>query len=61
MATITLHDNEIHTHGDLPRVGSKAPDFRLTDKDLSDVSIVEWTGRKKLLSIFPSVDTPVCA
>ena len=61
MATITLHDNEIHTSGDLPRIGSKAPDFRLTDKDLSDVSIVEWTGRKKLLSIFPSVDTPVCA
>ena len=61
MATITLHDNEIHTRGDVPRVGAKAPDFLLTDKDLSDVSIVEWTGRKKLLSIFPSIDTPVCA
>jgi thiol peroxidase len=61
MATITLHDNEIHTRGDLPRIGAKAPDFSLTDKNLSNVSIVEWTGRKKLLSIFPSVDTPVCA
>ncbi|UCC13654.1 MAG: thiol peroxidase [Gammaproteobacteria bacterium] len=61
MATITLHDNEIHTSGDLPRVGSKAPDFTLTDGDLNDVSLGQWVGKKKLLSIFPSVDTPVCA
>lgn len=61
MATITLHDNEIHTNGDLPRVGSKAPDFTLTNGDLNDVSLGEWVGKKKLLSIFPSVDTPVCA
>lgn len=61
MATITLHDNEIHTSGDLPRVGSKAPDFTLTNGDLNDVSLGEWVGKKKLLSIFPSVDTPVCA
>ena len=59
MATITLHDNEIHTGGDLPRVGAKAPDFLLTDSALSDVSISEWTGRKKLMSIFPSIDTPL--
>ncbi|MDH3915591.1 MAG: thiol peroxidase [Chromatiales bacterium] len=61
MATITLHDNEIHTSGDLPKVGSKAPDFTLTDGDLNDVSLGQWVGKKKLLSIFPSVDTPVCA
>lgn len=61
MATITLHDNEIHTSGDLPRVGSKAPDFTLTNGDLNDVSLGDWVGKKKLLSIFPSVDTPVCA
>ena len=61
MATITLHDNEIHTSGDLPKVGSKAPDFTLTNGDLNDVSLGEWVGKKKLLSIFPSVDTPVCA
>jgi thiol peroxidase len=61
MATITLRGKEIHTAGELPRVGSKAPDFTLTDKDLRDVSLGEWTGRKKLLSIFPSIDTPVCA
>src|SRR5262245_21682305 len=61
MATITLRGKEIHTAGELPRVGSKAPDFTLTDKDLRDVGLSEWTGRKKLLSIFPSIDTPVCA
>jgi thioredoxin-dependent peroxiredoxin len=61
MATITLQGNEFHTAGELPRVGSKAPDFTLTDRDLNDVSLSRWMGRKKLLSIFPSVDTPVCA
>jgi thiol peroxidase len=61
MATITLHDNEIHTAGEMPRIGSKAPDFTLTDADLNDVGLSRWTGKKKLLSIFPSIDTPVCA
>jgi thioredoxin-dependent peroxiredoxin len=61
MATITLQGNEFHTAGELPRVGSKAPDFTLTDRDLNDVSLSRWMGRKKLLSIFPSVDTAVCA
>jgi thiol peroxidase len=61
MATITLRGKDIHTSGDVPRVGSKAPDFTLTDTDLRDVGLSEWTGRKKLLSIFPSIDTPVCA
>ncbi len=61
MATITLHDNQIHTAGDLPKVGSKAPDFTLTDSDLNDVGLSRWTGKKKLLSVFPSIDTPVCA
>jgi thiol peroxidase len=61
MATITLHNNEIHTAGELPRIGSKAPDFTLTDADLNDVGLSRWTGKKKLLSIFPSIDTPVCA
>lgn len=61
MATITLKGNEIHTAGELPRVGSKAPDFTLTDRDLNDVSLSRWMGKKKVLSIFPSIDTPVCA
>lgn len=61
MATITLQGNEIHTAGEFPRVGSKAPDFKLTDRDLNDVALSRWMGKKKLLSIFPSIDTPVCA
>ncbi|MEO0973612.1 MAG: redoxin family protein, partial [Pseudomonadota bacterium] len=61
MATITLSGNEIHTSGELPKVGARAPDFTLTDKNLSDVGLAEFEGRRKLLNIFPSVDTPVCA
>lgn len=61
MATITLKGNEIHTAGEFPRVGSKAPDFTLTGTDLNDLSLSRWMGKKKLLSIFPSIDTPVCA
>src|SRR5262249_25143369 len=61
MTTITLRGKEIHTVGELPRVGSKAPDFTLTDKDLRDVGLSEFTGKKKILSIFPSIDTPICA
>ena len=61
MATITLRGNEAQTSGELPKVGAKAPDFTLTDKNLSDVGLAEFEGRKKLLNIFPSIDTPVCA
>jgi len=61
MSTITLRGSEIHTSGELPKVGSKAPDFTLTDKELRDVDLDEWMGKRKLLNIFPSVDTPVCA
>lgn len=61
MATITLTGNEIHTNGELPSVGQVAPDFKLVDKDLNDVSLVDYAGKKKLLNIVPSLDTPVCA
>jgi thiol peroxidase len=61
MATITLQGNEAHTSGEVPKVGAKAPDFTLTDKNLTDVGLAEFEGRKKLLNIFPSIDTPVCA
>lgn len=61
MATVTLKGNEIHTVGELPAVGDKAPDFRLTNADLADVSLDDFAGRRKVLNIFPSVDTPVCA
>ncbi len=61
MATITLQGNPIHTNGELPAVGTRAPDFRLVSKDLNDVSLADFAGRKKLLNIVPSLDTPVCA
>ena len=60
MADITLKGNTIHTSGDLPSVGSKAPDFSLTKDDLSDVTLAEFAGKKKILNIVPSLDTPVC-
>ena len=61
MADITLKGNPCHTSGDLPAVGSTAPDFRLTPADLQDVGLDAYAGKKKLLNIVPSLDTPVCA
>jgi thiol peroxidase len=61
MATITLKGNEIHTNGELPAVGSAAPDFHLVDTELNDRRLADYKGRKKLLNIVPSLDTPVCA
>jgi len=61
MATITLRGNKINTSGNLPAVGSQAPDFVLVDGDLNDVTLATYQGKKKLLSIVPSLDTPVCA
>ena len=61
MATITLKGNEINTNGELPAVGSQAPDFKLVDGELNDLALGSFAGKKKLLNIVPSLDTPVCA
>jgi len=61
MAKITLKGNPINTNADLPAVGAAAPDFSLTDGDLNDVTLADYKGKKKLLNIVPSLDTPVCA
>jgi thiol peroxidase len=61
MATVTLKGSPIHTVGDLPKVGTKAPDFRLTGGDLKDASLATFKGKKKVLNIVPSLDTQVCA
>ena len=61
MAKITLQGNEIHTNGELPAVGSQAPAFTLVNTDLQDVTLDTFKGKKKLLNIVPSLDTPVCA
>jgi thiol peroxidase len=61
MADIKFKGNPIHSVGTLPAVGSKAPDFKLTKTDLSDVSLKDFAGKKVILNIFPSIDTGVCA
>ena len=61
MATIKLGGNPIHTVGELPKKGDKAPDFKLTRSDLKDVSLEDYAGKKKILNILPSLDTGVCA
>ncbi len=61
MATVTLKGNPIHTIGDLPAVGKKAPDFKLVNGDLKDVSLADFKGKRKVLNIVPSLDTAVCA
>ncbi|WP_124980801.1 thiol peroxidase [Nonlabens xiamenensis] len=61
MATIKLGGNEIQTIGQLPQVGSKAPDFKLKRADLSEASLSDYKGKRVILNIFPSIDTDVCA
>ncbi len=61
MADITLKGNPIHTNGELPAVDSTAPDFVLVNKDLDNISLADFAGKKKLLNIVPSLDTGVCA
>jgi len=60
MALITLQGNEIHTNGDIPAVGNKAPDFVLVNGEMANVTLENFKGKKKLLNIVPSLDTPVC-
>jgi thiol peroxidase len=61
MAQITLRGNPFNTVGELPAVGTAAPEFTLTGTDLAAVSSADYRGKALLLNIFPSVDTPVCA
>ena len=61
MAQVTLGGNPIQTVGDLPSVGSLSPDFTLVKSDLSEVSKADLAGKKVVLNIFPSIDTPTCA
>jgi thiol peroxidase len=60
MATTALKGNPTHTNGELPKVGSKAPDFQLVTTDMSEKTLADFAGKKKILSINPSYDTPVC-
>ena len=61
MSVITFQGKPIHTCGELPSVGEMAPDFLLTSSRLVEVSLADFSGKKKLLNIVPSLDTPTCA
>ena len=61
MATVTLRGNPVNVGGKFPIAGESAPDFSLTAGDLSDVSLASYAGKRKVLNIVPSLDTPTCA
>ncbi|MDZ4199432.1 MAG: thiol peroxidase [Kiritimatiellia bacterium] len=61
MAQITFKGNPVQTSGTLPPRGSVAPGFHLAKTDLTDVGLEDFAGKKKILSIVPSLDTGVCA
>jgi len=61
MATVTFKGNPIDVAGTFPKAGDKAPGFRLVAKDLKDVSLADYVGKRKVLNIVPSLDTAVCA
>lgn len=61
MATVTLGGEPITVGGNFPRAGDTAHSFMLVDKDLNDVSLSSFWGKRKVLNIVPSLDTPVCA
>lgn len=61
MAHVTLRGNPVTTSGELPALGSKAPAFTLTKVDLSEMTNADLVGKRTILNIFPSIDTPTCA
>jgi thiol peroxidase len=61
MASVTLRGNPITVGGNFPKKGDTEPDFSLTGQDMKDVSLKDYAGKKKVISIVPSLDTAVCA
>ena len=61
MAKISHRGNEITTSGELPAVGTPAPDFSLVKSDLSEATLADYAGKNLILNIYPSIDTPTCA
>jgi len=60
-STVTLGGNPVQVAGTLPAQGQQAPAFTLVAKDLADVGLASFAGKRKILNIFPSIDTPTCA
>lgn len=61
METIYFQGAPCHTYGTVPAVGEKAPCFNLVNKDLKEISCLDYRGKRVVLNVFPSLDTPVCA
>lgn len=61
MATVNFKGNPVNINGQLPAVGSQAPDFKLVGASLNEISLADFKGKKLILNIFPSIDTGVCA
>ena len=61
MATVTLKGNPVNIGGNLPQPGQTAPDFQLADAKRNLLSLANFAGKRKVLNIFPSIDTPTCA
>jgi thioredoxin-dependent peroxiredoxin len=61
MASVTLGGKPVQVAGNLPAAGQSGPDFTLTGKDLKPVSLKDFAGKRKVLNIVPSLDTPTCA
>ena len=61
MAQTKLGENTVTTNGELPAIGSTAPDFSLTGIDLQEATLKNYAGKRIVLNIFPSIDTGVCA
>lgn len=61
METVYFQGNPCHTYGNLPSVGEKAPCFTLVDQNLKEIRCNDFTGKRVVLNIFPSLDTDVCA
>lgn len=61
MSTVTMGGNPVNVAGNFPQKGQAAPDFKLVGKDLKDVTLADFAGKRKVLNIVPSLDTAVCA
>jgi thiol peroxidase len=61
MANVTLGGSPIEVAGTFPKAGDTAPEFKLVNKDLVDVSLADFAGKRKILNIVPSLDTGICA
>lgn len=61
MASVTFKGSPVKINGNLPEVGSQAPDFKLVGSGLNEINLSDYKGKKVVLNIFPSIDTGVCA